>query len=140
MVPDNPRWFSPPAYGLTQFKDLFTARQLTALVAFSDLIGEAREQVVKDALDAGLAQGQPLVAGGTGAEAYGESVATYLAFALSAVTDRSSSLVSWVIQRESTRNTFTRQAIQMVWDFVEMNLLLRGTGSFQRSHMDRRKP
>jgi putative DNA methylase len=120
-------------YGLTKFSDLFTNRQLVALTTFSDLVGEAREQVLKDALTSGLPAGARLAAGGTGAEAYADAVATYLAFALSAVTDRSSSLVSWVIQRESTRNTFTRQAIPMVWDFVEMNTLLEGTGSFHNA-------
>lgn len=40
----NPRWFSTPAFGMTTFADLFTARQLRALTTFSDLVVEAREQ------------------------------------------------------------------------------------------------
>ena len=39
--PKNPRWFSPPDYGLSTFGDLFTPRQLVALITFSDLVGEA---------------------------------------------------------------------------------------------------
>ena len=35
-------------YGLTQFADLFTPRQLVALTTFSDLVQEARERVLKD--------------------------------------------------------------------------------------------
>ena len=35
---DNPRWFSPPGYGLTGFTDIFTPRQLVALTTFSDLV------------------------------------------------------------------------------------------------------
>lgn len=120
-------------YGLTKWADLFTSRQLVALTTFSDLISEAREQAVGHALDAGFPQGGHLSDGGVGAEAYADAVATYLAFSLSAVADRSSTLVSWVVQRESTRNTFTRQAIPMVWDYVEMNTLLRGTGSFHNA-------
>ena len=38
----NPRWFSPPAYGLTEFSDLFTNRQLLALTTLSDLTKEVR--------------------------------------------------------------------------------------------------
>ena len=31
LMPENPRWFSPPLYGLTSYGDLFTPRQLVAL-------------------------------------------------------------------------------------------------------------
>jgi len=32
------RWFSPPLYGMLNFADLFTSRQLLALTTFSDLV------------------------------------------------------------------------------------------------------
>jgi len=48
-MPENPRWFSPPYYGLTTYGDLFTPRQLVALTTFSDLVGEARERIRQDA-------------------------------------------------------------------------------------------
>ena len=41
-MPENPRWFSPPLYGLTTYGDLFTPRQLVALTTFSDLVQETR--------------------------------------------------------------------------------------------------
>ena len=44
-MPENPRWFSPPLYGLKTFGDLFTPRQLVALTTFSDLVGEAMERI-----------------------------------------------------------------------------------------------
>ena len=34
VMPDNPRWFSPPLYGLTTFGDLFTPRQLGGAAAY----------------------------------------------------------------------------------------------------------
>ncbi|MFM7584901.1 MAG: DUF1156 domain-containing protein, partial [Caldilinea sp.] len=45
-MPANPRWFSPPLYGLTTYGDLFTRRQLVALTTFSDLVQEARVRVL----------------------------------------------------------------------------------------------
>jgi len=48
-LPDNPRDFKTPNYGMMTFADLFTNRQLTALVTFSDLVGEARAKVLADA-------------------------------------------------------------------------------------------
>lgn len=107
-------------YGMTEFADLFTPRQLTALTTFSDLVGEAREQVLADALAAGLPEGDRLAAGGAGASAYADAVATFMSFTLSKSADWSSSICSWIPQIEGVRDTFARQAIPMVWDYVEI--------------------
>lgn len=120
-LPDNPRDFKTPNYGISTFADLFTPRQLTALTTFSDLVGEARELVLRDALTAGMEEGQPLEAGGTGAAAYADSVATYLGFAISRMTNKSSTICSWdsSTKMEAVRSVFARQALPMTWDFAE---------------------
>ncbi len=70
-MPDNPRWFSPPLYGLKTYGDLFTPRQLVALTTFSDLVREARERIVADARDTGMTDDdRGLNEGGNGARAY----------------------------------------------------------------------
>ena len=121
-LPVNPRDFKTPNYGLTTFADLFTPRQLVALTTFSDLVQEAREQVKRDALAAGLPDDKiPLREGGRGATAYCEAVAVYLAFAVSKAADRNSSLCVWESQMDRMRGTFGRQALPMTWDFVETN-------------------
>lgn len=127
---DNPRWFSPPAYGLTEFGDLFTNRQLTALTTFSDLVDEARERVLQDALAAGIPEGERVEAGGTDAAAYADAVATYLGFVVSRLTDYLSSITTWASnpQMEILRNVFARQAIPMAWDFAEGNPFAGSSG------------
>lgn len=71
-MPANPRWFSPPLYGLKTYGDLFTDRQLVALNNFSELIAEARTKVSQDAIAASLPNDPtPLAEGGTGSQAYG---------------------------------------------------------------------
>lgn len=130
-MPDNPRWFSPPLYGLTTYGDLFTPRQLVALTTFSDLVQEAIARCHQDALAAGMADdGLGLEADGTGAQAYAEAVGVYLAFAVDKVADRNSSLCSWATLREHARNTFGRQALPMTWDFSESNPLSNSSGNF----------
>ena len=63
------------AYGMPNFADLFTDRQLVALTTFSDLVGEARERIRLDAVAAELPDDRvPLREGGTGATAYAEAV------------------------------------------------------------------
>ncbi|MDO5285215.1 MAG: DUF1156 domain-containing protein [Actinomycetia bacterium] len=131
-VANNPRWFSPPAYGLTRFSDLFTNRQLTALTTFSDLVSEAREQVLADALADGLQPGARLDDGGTGAEAYADTVAVYLSLPVSRGANKLSSLCSWDCssKMEGIRGLFARQAIPMTWDFGEANPLAGAAGDF----------
>jgi putative DNA methylase len=127
-IADNPRWFSPPAYGLTQFTDLFTNRQLVALTTFSDLVTEARERVLKDAMASGLFEGDRLEAGGQGAAAYADAVATYLGFVVARLTSTNSALCRWnsAVSKESVSDTFGRQALPMVWDFAEGNVFCTG--------------
>lgn len=121
-MPENPRWFSPPLYGLKTYGDLFTPRQLVALTTFSDLVGEARERIRADALQAGMPDDtRGLDAGGNGATAYAEAVAVYLGFAVDKAADRNTSLCAWEHRMDRMRNTFGRQALPMVWDFVETN-------------------
>src|SRR5690625_2748913 len=124
-LPNNPRDFKTPNYGLTTFGDLFTPRQLVALTTFSDLVEEARQKIRKDALAAGMDDpgsspdqpGTGLEAGGTGATAYAEAVGVYLGFAV----DYASNYWSVIATPAEgfIRGTFARQALPMTWDYAE---------------------
>ncbi|KAA2283471.1 DUF1156 domain-containing protein [Arenimonas fontis] len=117
-------------YGMKEWGDLFTPRQLVALTTFSDLVGEAIAKVKADALAAGMADdGIGLDAGGSGATAYAQAVGVYLAFAISKVANIGSSIASWMNDRGAFRETFARQAIPMVWDFAESNPFADAGGS-----------
>lgn len=118
-LPKNPRDFKTPNYGMTEFADLFTPRQLTALTTFSNLVGEAREQVLSDALAAGLPEGDRLAAGGTDAAAYADAVATYLGLGVSKATDMNNSIARWKSSMDQSIALFSRQAIPMAWDYAE---------------------
>jgi putative DNA methylase len=109
-------------YGMARWSDLFTDRQLVALTAFSDFVGDATERVRRDALAAGLFDDvTPIVEAGTGATAYAQAVATYLTFGVSKASDRNTSLCVWEQRMDRLRGTFGRQALPMVWDYVETN-------------------
>ena len=129
--PKNPRWFSPPDYGLDTFGDLFTPRQLVALTTFSDLVGEAMEHVCRDAVASGLRDDdQPLRDGGTGARAYAEAVAVYLGLAVSRLANRQATLCFWDRMREGVQQVFARQALPMVWDYCEGNPFSGSSGNW----------
>jgi putative DNA methylase len=119
-------------YGMTKWSDLFTARQLTALTTLADLVQEARALVSRDARAAGLLESASLDGGGTGATAYGDAVAVYLAFAVDRSADFWSNLCIWANQpkNELVTHLFGRQAIPMAWDFGEVNPFSNSGGNF----------
>ena len=111
-----------PMYGMPTWGDAFTPRQLVALTTFSDLAQEARERVKRDSLAVGLPDDdKPLTTGGTASTAYADALGMYLAFAVSKAADRNTSLCVWEQRMNRLRGTFGRQALPMVWDYVETN-------------------
>lgn len=105
-------------YGMTEWGDLFTPRQLVALTTFSDLVQEAIEKIRADAIAAGMTDdGKGLDAGGTGALAYAQAVGVYLAMAV----DYAANYWSVIATPADgfIRGTFARQALPMTWDYAE---------------------
>lgn len=128
---NDKRWFSPPLYGFTNFSDLYTSRQLVALLTLSDLIAEAREQIRRDAIAAGCLQDcQGLDCGGSSSTAYAEAVIVFLACAFARAVDYNSAFASWRPKDSALRATLGKQAIPMVWDFAEANPLEKSSAGF----------
>jgi putative DNA methylase len=109
------RWFSPPLYGMPNFKDLFTPRQLAAMVAFSDLVKEIRPDIERDASVAGLSPEEAIL--------YAQTITTFLALAIGRCSDFNNALCRWKASGEQLMQLFGRQAIPMVWDFAESNIM-----------------
>jgi putative DNA methylase len=135
QLPDRALGFRVQEYGMLRWADLFTPRQLVALATFSDLVAEARENVRRDAVTAGIPDDDHgLEFGGTGATAYGESLAAYLAFIISKITDYNCAFVPWYTKEDRPGHLFSKQAIAMVWDFTELNPLSEIGGAFMVSY------
>lgn len=131
-IPQNAHWFSPPSFGMTDYADLFTARQMLMLTTFSDLVRKAQDMAASAALAAGMSHdGGTLEAGGKGALAYGQAVGVYLAFVVDKMADYNSSMCSWRTAGANLRSTFGRQAIPMVWTFAEGNPFSNVSGNFK---------
>ncbi len=130
-LPYDPRNIWCTSYGLTEFKDLFTPRQLVSLTVFSELISDVRERISKDQSEARFC-GDCSTSNGCSKDytGYAESVLTYLALAVDRLIDYNSIICSWITSLEAIRDTFARQAIPMVWDFAEANPLSNSAGSF----------
>ncbi|WP_240805165.1 DUF1156 domain-containing protein [Streptomyces sp. A1547] len=118
-------------WGFFSFSDYFTDRQLIALTTLSDLIPEAREKVLRDAVATGLTDGGDDA--DAYADAYADAVATYLAMAASRLSDYGGTTATWMPdpKNEGIRNTFARQAIPMTWDFAEVNPFSESSGNLR---------
>ena len=90
-------------YGMTKWGDLFNSRQKLALITFMEKVRQAHEKM--------LAEGEE--------EEYAKAVVSYLACGISRLVDQSTVLVLWITQLEAVAHTFNRQALGMVWDYVE---------------------
>lgn len=102
-------------YGLSRFADLFTPRQQVLLLSFAAAVCAAHEEMIRQGEDPDFAR----------------AVATYLALAVDRVADRSSTLCHWDNSRETTANTYARQALPMVWDFSEVNPFGGSSGDWE---------
>ena len=119
------------AYGLQTWGDLFTGRQLKALISFSKLIEDIRVEIEKDAIAAGFKNDHiPFDEGGNGALSYSQAVCVYLAFAIDKMADLSNSLNRWEPNAQCPRQLFARQAIPMIFDFAESNVFGDSSGSW----------
>lgn len=119
-VPDTPiaaadnQHFQAPMYGMGTVGSLFTDRQQLALLTLCGLARHAHESMLAGGMDEDRAR----------------AVATYLGMAIDRVADRGSSLCHWDNSAEKTANTYSRQALPMVWDFSETNPFGPSSGNF----------
>ncbi|MES9919400.1 MAG: DUF1156 domain-containing protein [Candidatus Thiodiazotropha sp.] len=117
-------------YGLDTWGKFFTPRQLLALNTFSNLVRDARTKIIEDAIANGMKNGPSLGEDGSGATAYADAVAVYLSFCIDRCADFNNSLTGWRQGNEKIMYLFSRQAIPMVWDFGEANIIENVVGGF----------
>jgi len=100
-------------YGIATWGQLFTRRQLLALMTF---------------VEWGLRAGDAMRSSGLPEEQLRAS-RTYLGLLVDRIADYCSTLCSWHNTREVIGHTYARQALPMVWDFAETNPLGDGSGN-----------
>ncbi len=102
-----------PLYGLTRFIDLFTPRQLLALLTFTAVVHHAHAAMIEEGLEPELAT----------------AITTYLGLIVDRLADFNSSLCRWVSVGDFVADTYARQALPMMWDFAEINPIGNGSGN-----------
>lgn len=106
-------------YGITKFGELFTSRQLLALMTFAKWVRLAHQKMEQQGYE----------------EDFGKAIATYLGLMINRVADRASTLCRYdpTPTQSGINNTFSRQALPMVWDFGEGCPIGESSGSASNS-------
>ena len=119
-------------YGLDEWGKLHSDRQLVALNTLSELVLETRKQVEIDAQRSGqfVNEDKRLCDGGKGAKAYADAVSVYLNFMVGQVANHCSTVCGWNSPNQQMRSTFSRQSLPMTWDYAEVNVFSKSSGSY----------
>ena len=114
----SPHW-SNDSRSNKSWSELFNDRQLLSLTVFSQLIKKAYAKMTVEIKD----------------EDYITAVLTYIALGVDRMADRCSRICRWDPSptMSGINNTFSRQALQMVWDYAESNPFSNSSGSWLQS-------
>ena len=119
LLPHQALGFRVQRYGVTQWHQLFTDRQLVALTTFSDLVQEARALMVMHGAS----------------KDYADALCIYLALTSSKISQGNCSLSRWRNDTNNVEGPFGRQTVSMLWDFAETNPFSNSTQNWT-GHID----
>jgi putative DNA methylase len=97
------RAFTVPQYGFKTWADLFTPRQLLALITFAKWTRAARDEMRRLSYP----------------DEWVEAILGYLGCIIDRLADHNSTLVRWMTKEEAVNQTYDRNALAMTWDFSE---------------------
>lgn len=121
-LPDVALGFRIQNYGIRQYSQMFSKRQKSALLIFSDLVKDVFEKIRQDGEFAGLSN--------TESHDYAAVVITFLSLVLNRCLRFNTALAHWAPSNEKVMDLFGLHALPMAWDFGEANILGNTVGSW----------
>lgn len=109
MMVKNNRNFNTPSWGIDSYGDMFNERQIKVLSC-----------IVSNLKTIGISSD----------ENYNNVIKTYLAIVVDKLTDYFNSFCTWHTSGQKIGHLFGRQAIPMVFDYVETNIFSNSSGCF----------
>jgi len=114
MPPKETLGFNVQRYGMLKWGDLFNSRQKLALITFTEKVRLAHKQMLEQKYD----------------PEYAKVVMSYLGLTIDMCAAFTNNLARWANNSEVINHLYSRQALSMVWDFVEANPFSESSGSF----------
>ena len=106
--------FNVPIYGIDSWDKLFNDRQKLTIMTFMHYVNSAYLEMCKEGYK----------------EEYAKGLTTYLALAVNMTIAFTNVLARWDNTSELVKHLYARQALPMLWDYVESNPLSGSSGSF----------
>lgn len=106
-MPEKALGFRVQLYGMDEHWKLFTNRQLLGLSTLHKLIQKVESEIIKDGANLN----------------YAKALICYFILTVDRLVDYNCSLSIWKPSGDQQIHLFNRQAIPMVWDFPEANIL-----------------
>ncbi|MBP9152518.1 MAG: DUF1156 domain-containing protein, partial [Flavobacteriales bacterium] len=106
-LPEKALGFRVQLYGMDEHWKLFSERQLLGLATLHELIKEVGERILDDG----------------GSTEYVKAIQFYLAMTTDRLADYNCTLSIWKPSGDQQIHLFNKQAVPMVWDFPEANIL-----------------
>jgi putative DNA methylase len=120
LPPRGALGFRVQPYGFNTWDQLFISRQLLALFTFVKHVRAAQEEMARRGMDADFVR----------------AVATYLAFIVDKVAERSSNVGIWDNTTEKIQRPVSEGKLPMTWDFAESNPFGGSSGSWEQAAGD----
>jgi putative DNA methylase len=121
-LPEAALGFRIQKYGIRKHWQMFTLRQLTALITLSDLVRAIQTEVLRDARDACLSEDN--------AAHYAETIVTFLGLTVNRCIRFNNALAHWSPNNTKVMDIFGINALPMAWDFGEANILGNSVGGW----------
>jgi len=112
MNQEDPTTVAGRGYGFKVWGDLFNSRQKLALTTFVEKVRQAHKKMLEQGYD----------------EKYAKAVVSYLGLGVDRLADKGSVLCRLIPQTEAIGFTYGRQALPMLWDYIEMNPIKHASG------------
>ena len=125
-IPDEPLppigtlGFRIQRYGLTTWGDLFNARQKLVIVSIIEKIHELHKILINKKTN----------------REYADGIITYLSLMVDKIASSSNEFCRWQSSGEKIADMFGRQAVPMIWDYPEANILYGNSRSFREMFKD----
>lgn len=114
------RAFSIRNYNMNVWGDLHNSRQKLALVTLVEKVREAHANMMNAGIE----------------KEYARAVTSYMAIEIDKIASSSNSISRWQPNGEKIADAFSRQALPIVWDYPEANILYGASRSFSEMFKD----
>lgn len=114
LPPKETLGFRVQRYGILKWGDLFNSRQKLALITFTEKVRLAYKKMIEEGYE----------------EEFAKAVVSYLGLGIDRMATFGCVITRWEPMRETPANVFGRQALPIMWDYVDINPFSGASGGW----------